>query len=108
MHRFILGVTSSRFVDHRDHDGLNNQRINLRKATRMQNFHNARLSILNTSGLKGVSLAQGNRKKPWKVQIAVDSKRYFLGYFATAEEAAQVHDKAARKYHKSFATKKEN
>jgi hypothetical protein len=71
------------------------------------NFHNARISILNTSGFKGVSLAQGNRKKPWKVYIAVGSKQYFLGYFATAKEASQVHDKAAKKYHKSFATQKE-
>lgn len=109
MHRFILSVTGSSFVDHRDHGGLNNQRRNLRKATRTQNFHNARRSILNTSGFKGVSPVQGSRKKPWRVDIMLDGDHHFLGYFATAEEAAQVHDKAARKYHKSFATtQKEN
>jgi hypothetical protein len=108
MHRFIR-ATDSRFIDHKDHDGLNNQRGNLRNANRAQNFHNARTSVKNTSGFKGVSPVKGKISKPWRADIAFGGKQYFLGYFVTAKEAAQVHDKAARKYHKSFATiKKEN
>jgi len=104
LHRFILGITDSKvFVDHKDRNGLNNQRKNLRKATQAQNYHNARLSVKNTSGFKGVSPVKGNRKKPWRVDIAYGGKQYFLGYFQTAEEAAVVRKAAAKKHHKTFA-----
>src|SRR5690606_13765634 len=43
LHRFILGVTSpSTKSDHRDGDGLNNIRSNLRVATEQQNARNKR------------------------------------------------------------------
>src|ERR1035437_1832887 len=55
MHRLILGVNDPEVdVDHKDNDGLNNQRRNLR-LTPNQNTHNSRLREDNTSGFKGVS-----------------------------------------------------
>lgn len=39
MHRWIMGVTDPEIeVDHRDNDGLNNQRYNLRPCTHLQNM----------------------------------------------------------------------
>lgn len=41
MHRWLLGVTDpSVFVDHQDHDGLNNRRSNLRQVDIVQNNQN--------------------------------------------------------------------
>jgi len=105
MHRLVKSVNDPKvFVDHRNRNGLHNQRRNLRKATRMQNFHNASLSVKNRSGFKGVSLVKGTRKKPWRVDIAYNGKQHFLGYFAGAKEASKVHDRAAKRHHKTFAT----
>ena len=42
MHRLILQAKSGQEVDHKDHDGLNNQRENLRLVSRAQNVHNTR------------------------------------------------------------------
>src|ERR1700729_2886353 len=37
LHRYIFGAGPREQVDHRDNDGLNNRRQNLRKATNQQN-----------------------------------------------------------------------
>ena len=56
MHRQILGVTDSQTkVDHKDHDGLNNQKYNLRVATTQQNGANMRARPGFSSRFKGVS-----------------------------------------------------
>ena len=51
MHIAIMGASG---IDHRDGDGLNNQKSNLRRATPGQNAANKRTPSTNTSGLKGV------------------------------------------------------
>src|SRR6185503_20724645 len=47
MHRFVLHLTkeSRLLVDHIDHDGLNNQKKNLRIATPSQNVAHRRIDI---------------------------------------------------------------
>ena len=47
----------------------------------------------NVTGYKRVQMAPGSkpRKKPYTVEVRRDRKRFFLGQFATAEEAALVH-----------------
>src|ERR1017187_7157500 len=40
MHRLIMGDPKGLQIDHRDWNGLNNQRSNLRVATQSQNQHN--------------------------------------------------------------------
>jgi hypothetical protein len=44
LHRFLLGIheTTFPFVDHKDGDGLNNQRSNIRECSRRENRLNAR------------------------------------------------------------------
>src|SRR4051794_22128886 len=54
MHRLILGAKRGEAVDHRNHDGLDNRRANLRIASPSENAANQVLRKANTSGFKGV------------------------------------------------------
>ena len=103
MHRFILGLTNPDIhVDHApDPSGLNNQRHNLRTATRNQNNRNQRLRTNNTSGFKGVNW--NKRKQKWRAMIEVQGVQHFLGDFATPKSAAEAYDIAALKLHGEFA-----
>jgi|ERR1039458_6043986 hypothetical protein len=102
LHRFILGIADSNIkADHRDHDGLNCQRRNLRRATRKDNCRNLSTPITNTSGYKGVHWE--TRSNKWKAQIWHGTKREHLGYFSTAKAAATAYDKAARRLFGKFA-----
>lgn len=101
MHREILDAPDGMDVDHRDSDGLNNSRTNLRLATRSQNKFNSRMSASNTSGYKGVSWHK--RQKKWNAYICVNCKLMHLGSFDSPEDAADAYDKAAIQYHGEFA-----
>lgn len=106
LHRFILRIDQSNrpLVDHRNRNGLDCRRENLRLATQSQNLTNTRLSARNKSGYKGVSICKRTRKAPWLAQIRKDKKLYYLGHYKTPQEAALAYDNAARKLHGEFAT----
>lgn len=105
MHRLIMGDPDGMFVDHRDHDGLNCRRSNLRVATAAQNNRNRRKSpIQNLTGVKGVTLSTDRRPEvAWRAKISVNGKLIHLGGFPTREEAAEAYRVAAVKYHGEFA-----
>ena len=102
MHRLVLRVTSPNTeVDHRDVDGLNNQRSNLRKVTHAQNLQCRKMSGKNTSGFSGV---YWNRKtKKWTANINFDKKTKYLGQFSSAKAAALRYNKAAKLAFGKFA-----
>lgn len=102
MHREILDAPAGIHVDHRDGDGLNNTRANLRLATPAENAHNARKHRRNKSGFRGVSWCQ--RAGKWQVHIACDGKRKNLGVYPDLLKAATAYDNAARVLHGEFAT----
>lgn len=76
MHRLIMDAKKGEIVDHRDEDGLNNRRKNLRKVTNSHNLHNCRRTA------KGCSWDE--RTKRWKARIMVNRKEVWLGRFPTA------------------------
>lgn len=93
LHRFILRVTDPRIhVDHRDHDGLNCQRDNLRKCVRGENDGNRR-KTRGSSQYKGVSWSKG--KRCWRACIRIE-RTIHLGYFDDEAQAALAYDDAAR------------
>jgi excisionase family DNA binding protein len=55
MHRLIAGAARGEEVDHKDGDGLNNRRVNLRICTRRQNNMNRKKGSGCSSNFKGVS-----------------------------------------------------
>lgn len=93
MHRLILGAKKGDLVDHRDRNGLNNQRDNIRVTSRQVNNINTRVRKDNTSGYRGVSFAK--RMNKWSANIQHDGRQRCLGYFDHAEDAAKAYDAAA-------------
>lgn len=96
MHRLLLGAPKGRQVDHCDGDGLNNQRSNLRLATRSQNHANRgpdRRLRGKSSKYKGVYWSK--TRSTWAAGIHLNGKSYFLGHHPTEEAAAAAYDRAA-------------
>lgn len=102
MHRQILGLNDPKvFGDHRDGDGLNNQRYNIRKCTIAENNMNAGRISVGSSSYKGVSIS--NTGGDWVARIGVSGKIKYIGKFETQELAAIAYNEAAIKYHGEFA-----
>jgi hypothetical protein len=94
MHQDIMAVKG---VDHRDGDGLNNQRNNLRTATKAENRSNAFNPHGKYSRWKGVTRV-GLR---WRVQISATRKH--IGYFRWEYNAATAYNFAAEALYGEFA-----
>jgi hypothetical protein len=102
MHRLILGLTDPKIqCDHKDGNGLNNQRENLRKATNRQNQMNQKKRLNCSSKYTGVSWSTEKRK--WRSYIRIDDKYKYLGYFDDEIEAAKAYNEAAEKRSGEFA-----
>jgi hypothetical protein len=99
MHRLIQGVTDSETqVDHRNHDGLDNQRANLRTTSRAGNQQNRLGAASNsTTGVRGVTYHQEKHK--YMVQVGYGGRNHYVGYFSTLEEAAEASEAARQKHH---------
>lgn len=98
MHRQILGLPDAQFVDHKDHDGLNNQKYNLRLATNKQNCANRKRK--NTGKYVGVTRINDR----YFSCIKKAGKLFRLGMFDTAIDAAIAYNKKAVQLHGEFAS----
>lgn len=101
MHREILHAKWFDKIDHKDHNGLNNLRNNIRKATATQNRTNTPKRNNTKSKYLGVCIRGNNYVS---AEITIHGKTKYLGYFKNDEiAAAKAYDVAARKYHGEFA-----
>ena len=99
------------FVDHINHNTLDNRRCNLRVCTRSENsrnnvgqktrtgskykgvtFHDCRKYAVNATGLK-----------PWRAYTRIAGKRIWFGYYASQEDAARAYNKNAKRLFGEFA-----
>lgn len=101
MHRLVLGLTKDdpREVDHKDGNGLNNSRDNLRIGSRAENRRNSvKTSKSCTSKFKGVYRDQ-NR---WIAQIRVNGRKIRKS-FSREMDAVAAYDAAAKLHFGEFA-----
>lgn len=102
MHRDLLAIKDSRIkVDHKDGNGLNNQKVNLRECTQAQNGRNTRSRKNSSSKYLGVHFCKTRKK--WVAQIQHDKKAYSAGLHLSEADAAIAYNKKAIELHGEFA-----
>lgn len=103
MHRLILGCLNKpdMEVDHRNGNGLDNRRTNIRICTTAQNQWNQKPRDGSSSKFKGVRWSAARKK--WFVSICANKRIYWIGSFSDENEAARAWDAAAIRLHGDFA-----
>lgn len=116
MHQDIIGKKEGFVIDHKDRNGLNNQKSNLRFCTSKQNCANTKARGKG-SKYKGVSFNDGYfyktksgekkycvNKKKWVVQVGAMGKGgKWIGVYLTEKEAALSYNQEAIKLYGEFA-----
>lgn len=98
MHRMILGLTDPKILcDHKDRNGLNNTRLNLRLATTSLNSGNTTGWARRAGRYKGVTFHPRSGK--WQVRCAGK----YIGLYATEDDAGRAYDAAASAAFGEFA-----
>ena len=99
-HRIITQCPKGMEVDHKDGNGLNNQKSNLKVCSHIENNRNMKTSNRSISGYKGVSWSTKNKK--WRADISVNNKSIYLGLFDKPEDAYTAYCEASKQYHGEF------
>jgi hypothetical protein len=101
MHRLILKMRNSKIlIDHINKNGIDNRKKNLRKASSLQNSHNRKIPITNTTGFRGVHWRKDIKK--FASYININRKKTHLGIFPTAKLASITYECAAKKHFGKF------
>lgn len=100
MHVLIMGRTG---IDHKNHNGLDNRRENLRISTPAENARNTRKQPNAKFRYKGVHFDDRYLERKWVAKIHVGGQYIGLGRFLTEEEGARAYDAAALEHFGEFA-----
>jgi hypothetical protein len=105
MHRFVMelhgvSIPDGMEVDHINHDRLDNRFENLRLCNRSLNFANKQYASTN---FRGVTVHPSGTKR-YQARLHFKGKKYSLGYYETAEEAAAAYNHKAIEIFGEFAT----
>lgn len=95
LHRLILNFPKG-YVDHINHDTLDNRKSNLRIATNSDNLRNGNLRINNKTGINGVYFDKSRNK--YLASIKVNYKKIFIGRYNTLEEAREKIEEKRKEY----------
>jgi hypothetical protein len=101
MHREIVQAAKGIFVDHMNHNKLDDTRTNLRPCTLGENARNRVKNAGATSRFKGVHYCTS--KGRWRAQLWFMHKGVWLGTFTDEIKAARAYDRAAVRHFGEFA-----
>lgn len=106
LHRIIMEEDDPKvFIDHINGDGLNNRKINLRRATNQQNSFNCQARMKkNPDKIIGVRFDTSRNK--WLAQLQHNMKQVYIGRFLTEEEAIIARLKKEKELFGEFAPQK--
>jgi len=87
------------YIDHINHDTLDNRKSNLRASSNDENTkHRKSKNSNNKSGFRNVAIIKG-----WyTVQLMIDGKNQSLAKFKYAEDAGEYAETARQKYYGEF------
>lgn len=101
VHRFIMEPPPGMYVDHKNHDLLDNRRVNLRVCTPRQNTWNrVKLGRPTSSSHIGVRQLESGY---WEARIFNGMYSESLGRFTVETDAALAYNEAAIRLHGEFA-----
>jgi hypothetical protein len=95
LHKLLTGYPQT---DHKNRNGLDNRRENLRPATRSQNNMNSRKR--RAGEFKGISRTGSGK---WQARARYNGKNFHGGSHHTPEEAARAYDRLAMQHYGEFA-----
>lgn len=101
--KMVYGNDPAEQIDHINGDRSDNRLANLREATALENAKNNGMNRNNTSGYKGVSWVDRDRR--WSAYITANGKRMSLGHYKCPTAAHLAYQKAAVALHGEFARK---
>jgi hypothetical protein len=100
MHRLIMNAGKGQQVDHKNGNGLDNQRGNLRFCTPLENARNRRQPKPNSSGYRNIH-KQWNK---YYVRVQVErKKRVLVGSFSSIDDAVIAYNKFVSEKFGDFA-----
>lgn len=89
LHRYVMGEPEGMFIDHINHDTLDNRKTNLRAVSRRVNGLNRKGAPKHSnSGIRGVQWS--SEKEGWVVRIGTLEGRKYLGFSKDLDEAASI------------------
>lgn len=94
IHRLLM--PDAKQVDHINHNGLDNRRVNLRPCNNRENNCNKNFSMNPKSGHTGIRYNE--KVKSYYVRIMVNKKEISLGHYKTLEEALEARKQGEIKY----------
>ena len=98
MSRIIMDDPDGFYIDHIDHDTLNNRKTNLRLVTAVENSQNLNYRTPNkSSGIRNVSWDKKSNK--WRIYVNVNKKMKTFGWYSDLKEAESAAIELRKKYY---------
>ncbi len=89
LHRILMNPKAESDIDHRNRNGLDNRRCNLRECSRSINNINSKIRENNTSGITGIGIIKRKNEDRYVVWFG----RKYIGTFLELDKAINIRRK---------------
>lgn len=103
MHKVLMKAPKGVLIDHKNGNGLDCRRSNLRHSNHSQNLFNAGGHVDAAIPFKGVHMVRLSTGIKYQAHICCKGKRFNLGNFLTPEAAHEAYKAKAKELHGEFA-----